>query len=818
MTQTDLYISAFEIHLVIQAFLLAYILGLPNKGPVKKRLIWVVGTYVLYALASVGMGRATFLPGVDIVDFTAAPAFYGISYSRWIGMVLASVIVFLIACIHFWYALLERKADTPMVLIYLSSIAALVVCFVFPDRLFVDKTSAPVILFIFYFPGYIYGLFLLGIGLRRLPDGMEKRRLRIIFWAFSIPFLMVFINQAGSKLDLITGEGVLMVNLAIGLLRSWLLVVAISVYGLFRLDLAHASQDIFENMDDPVLLLSREDEITRANASAQACLSIEERPKSGDQDVSVRSFLPEYTTQTPRFEAQVQTGEGVRSYLCTRSVVVRHEMAVGSVLLMRDITRERELAQMKTEFTSTVSHELRTPLTSVLGFAKIIQKRFRDVILANYEPKEKKELRAVKQITQNLEVIVSESKRLTKLINDVLDISKMEAGKVDWNFLRCDADKLIDQAIQATDGLFGSKPVTLVRECPEELPQIVADFDRLIQVIINLISNAVKFTDEGQVTISVTAEEGRLVVRVSDTGTGISEVDQAMVFEKYRQVGDVITDKPQGTGLGLPISKEIVEAHGGRIWVESELGSGSTFSFTVPLADIPQTLQKPIKFETLLRQVERLRWTSSSKTKTILVIDDEAPIRQILRQTLEAAGHRVLEAEDGIVGLSKARDKHPDLIVLDVMMPKLSGFDVAASLKNDPEHLGIPIMMLTVVDDAQRAFGLGVDRYVTKPFEPQQIAHEVQDLLQERSEPGHAIILGETGPHHGDALRAALGQGRLQIHQVRDPEGLASTMDTIAPALVIVFGEDYQSPEARLRIQAAIGARSTLTRYVSMEE
>ena len=192
-------------------------------------------------------------------------------------------------------------------------------------------------------------------------------------------------------------------------------------------------------------------------------------------------------------------------------------------------------------------------------------------------------------------------------------------------------------------------------------------------------------------------------------------------------------------------------------------------------------------------------------------------IRQILRQTLEAAGHRVLEAEDGIAGLSKARDKHPDLIVLDVMMPKLSGFDVAASLKNDPEHLGIPIMMLTVVDDAQRAFGLGVDRYVTKPFEPQQIAHEVQDLLQERSEPGHAIILGETGPH-GDALRAALGQGRLQIHQVSDPEGLASTMDTIAPALVIVFGEDYQSPDARLRIQAAIGARSTLTRYVSMEE
>ena len=264
---------------------------------------------------------------------------------------------------------------------------------------------------------------------------------------------------------------------------------------------------------------------------------------------------------------------------------------------------------MKTEFTSTVSHELRTPLTSILGFAKIIQKRFNEVILPSYQPVEKKEKRAVKQIAKNLEVIVSESKRLTSLINDVLDISKMEAGRIEWRFARCNTNGIIEQALQATDGLFGTKPVEFVREIPESLPEIVADSDRIIQVMINLISNAVKFTDEGAVTVKAEVENANLLIHVADTGTGISEADQALVFEKYKQVGDVITDKPKGTGLGLPISRQIVEQHGGKIWVESTAGEGTTFSFSLPLADPPQTLYQPITFSELLHQIDRMRYT-----------------------------------------------------------------------------------------------------------------------------------------------------------------------------------------------------------------
>ena len=568
-----------------------------------------------------------------------------------------------------------------------------------------------------------------------MPEGIERRRLRIIFWAFMIPILAIFIVKGLVSSELIYGEFDALATILVGLLRSCLLVLAIKVYGLFRMDLAHASQDIFDNMDDPVLLLSQHDEVTRANPSAQHCLGIDERPRDGDQDIPVQIYLPDYKSKSTRFETELQTPDGIRSFLCTRSEVVRHELAVGSVLLMRDVTRERELARMKTDFTSTVSHELRTPLTSVLGFAKIIQKRFNDVILANYEPKEKKEIRAIKQIGQNLDVIVSESKRLTKLINDVLDISKMEAGRIDWRFARCDARDIVEQALQATDGLFGNKPVTLVREIPDEVPEVVADADRVIQVVINLISNAVKFTDDGTVTVTILLEQGSLVIRVTDTGSGISENEQKLVFEKYRQVGDVITDKPQGTGLGLPISKEIVEHHGGQIWVESEPGQGSTFAFTLPLADVPPTIQEPLELDTLVRHVSQLRWNITEGQQTILVVDDEAPIRQVLRQSLEAAGHHVLEAKDGLAGLTMAREERPDLIVLDVMMPAMNGFDVAASLKNDPEYMGIPILMLTVVDDAQRAYGLGVERYASKPFEPQDIVQQIETLIHTRNDP-----------------------------------------------------------------------------------
>jgi signal transduction histidine kinase/HAMP domain-containing protein len=241
--------------------------------------------------------------------------------------------------------------------------------------------------------------------------------------------------------------------------------------------------------------------------------------------------------------------------------------------------------EAKSAFLASVSHELRTPLTSILGFAKIIEKRLVERIFPTVQAEDRKTRRAIEQVTTNLDIIIAEGERLTTMINDVLDLAKIEAGKVEWHLQPLNVAEVIERATAATAALFEQKGLPLINDVAEGLPEVVGDQDRLIQVVINLISNAVKFTAEGSVRCRARQLDNDILVSVSDTGLGIAQADQLHVFEKFKQVGDTLTNKPQGTGLGLPICKEIVEYHGGHIWVESELGKGSTFSFTLPIKE-----------------------------------------------------------------------------------------------------------------------------------------------------------------------------------------------------------------------------------------
>jgi two-component system, sensor histidine kinase ChiS len=268
--------------------------------------------------------------------------------------------------------------------------------------------------------------------------------------------------------------------------------------------------------------------------------------------------------------------------------------------------RLQELNEAKSQFLSTVSHELRTPLTSILGFSKIIKKRLEERILPKTDLSDAKTDRAAEQVLENLSIVVSESERLTALINEVLDLAKIESGKVVWHEEKLEIGELVERAAASTAMLFENKKLKLRLDIALDLPQILGDPDRLLQVLVNLLSNAVKFTERGEVVVSarlVVKNVGRiqnvgrvlnpsdvdvaadtLLIGVADTGIGIPKEFQALVFEKFRQVAsDTLTDKPQGTGLGLPICKEIVEHHGGRIWVESTVDEGSAFWFTLPM-------------------------------------------------------------------------------------------------------------------------------------------------------------------------------------------------------------------------------------------
>jgi signal transduction histidine kinase/DNA-binding response OmpR family regulator len=427
---------------------------------------------------------------------------------------------------------------------------------------------------------------------------------------------------------------------------------------------------------------------------------------------------------------------------------------VGVALHNAELFEQAKVAKAKAEdaneaksaFLSTVSHELRTPLTSVLGFAKIIRKRLEDKIFPAVNIDDQKVKRTMKQVSENLNVVVSEGERLTNLINDVLDLAKIESGRMEWNKKPIFMQDVISRAIASTSSLFEEKGLSLKKNIQADLPLVSADEDKLIQVIINLLSNAVKFTDKGKVLIEASLDKGQIIVEVQDTGIGISEQDKHKVFERFRQAGDTLTDKPKGTGLGLPICREIIEHHGGIIWMKSEPGVGSTFFFSIPIIG-EGSVQPPIQLERILKSLKKqIKHSSLSEVKsnpTILVVDDDTPIRSLLRQELSEAGYEVKEASNGKAALDMVRMHKPDLIILDVMMPEINGFDVAAVLKNDPATMDIPIIILSIVQDKERGLKIGVDRYLTKPINTEQLFHEVEELLEQGVSKKKVMVVDE---------------------------------------------------------------------------
>ncbi len=518
---------------------------------------------------------------------------------------------------------------------------------------------------------------------------------------------------------------------------------------------------IIDNLADGLLVVDLSGQIARMNPALFTLFGFENTNLSGQDCQAVFSRnvveLVEKTRKSPEkvFTAEIglaggRTGKAVATAIMKNSNIAdgkdEKEQCIGSVLLIRDITSEKEVDQMKTDFISTVSHELRTPLTSVLGFAKIIKKKLDEVIFPLLSVEDKKVQRNIKQVGDNIDIIISEGARLTALINDVLDIAKMEAGKVDWKMEPLQVTEVVERAIAATSALFQHKNLELIQDIDSGLPEIIGDRDRLIQVVINLISNSVKFTDSGSVTCRVKKNDSKLTVSVIDTGTGITEVDLEKVFEKFKQVGDTLTDKPKGTGLGLPICKQIVEHHGGRIWVESELGKGSNFSFTLPISAATELKSKTFDMVTLLDQLrEHVVMSSASATgnKNILVVDDDVNIRQLLRQQLEAEGYKISEAKNGVEAIAQVKKAAPDLIILDVMMPQMSGFDVAAVLKNDPKTMSIPIIILSIVEDKERGYRLGIERYLMKPIEPETLLHEIDTLISQGSYSKKVLVVDE---------------------------------------------------------------------------
>ena len=377
----------------------------------------------------------------------------------------------------------------------------------------------------------------------------------------------------------------------------------------------------------------------------------------------------------------------------------------GTVSVFRDVTAEVEAKRAKTEFVSTVSHELRTPMTSIKGYV--------DLLLMG----------AVGGLTEDqqhfLTIIQNNTDRLTTLVNDLLDISRMESGRMTLLPQAVRVDVLANRVIVAMEGRAGESGLRLRSDVPPDLPQVMADPDRVIQILTNLVANAINYTmTGGEVVIAACARGDEVHISVSDTGIGIAAQDQEKVFERFfRSEGAVVQEAP-GTGLGLCIVKSLVEMHGGRVWVESELGQGSTFTCTLP------TVKS--------RRVVCADETAEPLPTKVLVIEDDPDIAKLIQLHLARDGREVLTAQRGDEAVEIAQREHPDLITLDIMLPDMDGFSVLEELKSNPATRQIPVVVVSVLPDRGQCLRLGAVDYVTKPIDEGQLLHAVRQVLARR--------------------------------------------------------------------------------------
>jgi len=379
--------------------------------------------------------------------------------------------------------------------------------------------------------------------------------------------------------------------------------------------------------------------------------------------------------------------------------------------------RLRGMDEIKSAFLSSVSHELRTPLTSLLGFSKLIARDFS----RHFRPLGACEAALDKRgarIEENLRVLASEGERLARLLNDFLDLSRIESGRMEWRDREVCLAEVVRNAVAAVSGLFASRPeVDLEMRLPEGSVMVMADPDRLEQVLFNLIGNAAKFTAVGAVTVSLSVPGPHLArVAVSDTGPGIAPEDRELIFDKFRQVRrDPEGSAPsKGTGLGLAICREIVSHYGGRIWVEPAPGRGAAFLFELPTTKGQNACQPPPG-----RPEQRER-------PLILVVDDDPAVSSFLIQFLEGEGYQVAAAHDGESALSAAEKLRPHVITMDMAMPGMDGRAAMAALRRDPELSGIPVLVITGHDGVPSE---AADAVLLKPLDPDRLLAAIEGLL-----------------------------------------------------------------------------------------
>jgi PAS domain S-box-containing protein len=421
------------------------------------------------------------------------------------------------------------------------------------------------------------------------------------------------------------------------------------------------------------------------------------------------------------------------------------------VVIVRDVTERRAVERMKDEFVATVSHELRTPLTALRGHVEL-------VLDGDGGPVTELQRRFLQVATQSAD-------RLGALINDLLDVAKIEAGRVQLRRELVDLGAVLRE-VSATFRIEATRHGLAFQEELGELPRVVGDRDRLIQVFGNLISNAIKYTPAGAVGISARPTYGAVEVVVHDTGVGMTPEEQRQLFTKFFRSRDRAGPDPGGTGLGLVIAKGIVDGHGGTLSVESEPGAGTRFRVTLPaVGGQTEASARPDR-----------------RAATVLVVDDEVTIRDLLLEYLQLWNYGAVPARDGVEALELARRLKPDLIILDVGMLPMSGLDVLRQLKQDPATRAIPVLLHSVADEPEQLLALGAADFLRKPVSGARLREAVVRALDRTPVP---LYLVDGDDARRERVRLALEETGLEVHPARTLVEAVAIPPTPPPVIVL---------------------------------
>jgi len=379
------------------------------------------------------------------------------------------------------------------------------------------------------------------------------------------------------------------------------------------------------------------------------------------------------------------------------------ELETANKELQKANVKIMEADRLKSEFLANMSHELRTPMNAIIGFTRLVRRKAVDVL-------------PEKQL-DNLEKVEVSANQLLALINDILDLSKIEAGKMSLNVMSFEFAPLVDTCFSTVEPMVKNQTVQLIKDVPEDLAELQSDPDKLKQIIINLLSNALKFTNKGEVKLSARLETNSLIIDVSDTGEGIPDDALEYIFDEFRQVDGSSTRKHGGTGLGLSITKKLTKILGGSIEARSVEGKGSTFTVRIPFKEIESELTP----EEILEGDEKITSIKEGGKKILLAIDDDPNALILLKQILEDEDYYVIGAMSADEGIQKAREIYPYAITLDILMPKKDGWAVLNCLKVDSATRDIPIIVISNIDNQGLGASLGAFDYIVKPLEKEAI-------------------------------------------------------------------------------------------------